>query len=128
MSCSTAASAPSMLMGSGLTTAAMARSMRLDERDAVAGDAPAARHLEQDRGSRIGRVDAMAEAREPPAAARASVDEAARRFVQRDRLGLRARHALGNHLHAAGAGAAVVVADGENARGDRRRQRLAVAR
>ena len=39
-------------------------------------------------------------------------------IVQRYTCGLRTSHAGGNHFHAAGSGAAMIIADGENARGD----------
>ena len=62
MSCSTAASAPSMLMGSGLICAAAARSRARMKRDAVAGDAGLGGHVEEHGDARVGRVHAMAEA------------------------------------------------------------------
>ena len=65
MSCSTAASAPSILIGNGLTTVAMARSIASTNATPSPATPPLARQVEQDGRAGIGRVHAMPETREP---------------------------------------------------------------
>ena len=98
MSCSTAASAPSMLIGSGLTAAATACSMARHERDAVAGNAAAL--APGRRAARCADRWCGRGGRSRAAACRARArlgHDALRRVVERELLRPRERHALGDH-------------------------------
>src|SRR5436305_4740417 len=70
----------------------------------------------------------MSEAGEPTVGGRGFVDEADRDLVEWDASLASGLQAALDQLHAARTGAAVLVADGQNAGCDRRRQRLPVAR
>ena len=73
------------------------------------------RHLEQHRDARIRRVDAMAEARQPPLLGDGLGDGSRAPPLRREPVARRRREAVGDELHAVRAGAAVLVADGQDA-------------
>ena len=102
------------------------RSMAVHDADAVAGHAALARHLEQDGDARVGRVDAMTETRQPGVLLNGPVDGAGRGIVQADALAARLFDGVLDEDHAPFAGAAVIVTDGEDAGGNRRREGLAI--
>ena len=122
-----AASAPSMFSGIGLIRSRDRRFERAREADAVAGEAGVLGERRTARDARIDRrVHAMAEPGQPrfaalrprrPAAAAAASNDSA--------VAPRAIEARRDQLHAARAGAAVLVADREHAGGDRRRRATA---
>ena len=98
------------------------------EADAVAGNPASSRQREQHRDARIDRdVHAMSETGQPPLRRLGLVDHPRRGRVERSRFAPRSQ-ARRDQLHAAEAGAAVLVADGQDAGGDCRRRRLPVAR
>ncbi len=115
-----------MLTGSGLTGDDFLK--RLHERDAVTGQTCPARQVEQDRCAWISLVHPVPESRESFAARARFVYKSGGYFLQREALSLRARHRARDHFHAAGTRAAVLVANGEQPRGDGRREGLTITR
>ena len=87
------------------------------------------RQIEQDRHPRIRGVDAVAQPGDPACGvSHGPFDGAGGGVVYRDPVAAGFLGSLPDQRHAALAGAAVFVADREDAGGDRRRQRLPVAR
>ena len=126
-SCRTAASAPSMLIGSGL----IARPRRVEgahEAHAIAGDAGLGGHGRRARPTR-GSVVCTRWPRPGSAVPLARASSIARAAAVLDRFACRppSPSLLGDHLHTAFAGAAVFVANREDAGGNGGGHRLAVA-
>ncbi len=122
----TAASAPSMLSGIGLMRSRDRRFERAREADAVAFEAGVFRQAEEDRDARVDRrVHPVPETGQPRLRRLRFVDQFAPR-PRRTTRPPRARVGRGppDQLHAAGSRAAVLVADREDAGGDRGGQRL----
>src|SRR5712691_1159514 len=102
---------------------------RAGEADAVAGQAGILGEREQHVHARIDcRVHAVAEPRQPRPRTLRLVDRLGRGGVERQAVAPRTIEARCNQLHAARAGAAVLVADREHAGGNGGRERLPVAR
>ena len=101
---------------------------RTSEADAVAFEAGVFREAEEHRDARIDcGVHAMAETGQARVGRPGLVDQPPGDRLERRAAFSRLGEARGDEIHAAGTGAAMLVADGENTGGDRRRERLAVA-